>query len=89
MKIKKIPMRRCVACMDSKPKQDLQRIAYYEEKLTIDPTGKANGRGVYLCKNPECIEKAKKRKALQRSFGALIAAEEIDKVFSELENGQK
>ena len=68
MKQNKIPMRRCIGCMESKPKRDLVRIvASEEEGLKIDPSGKANGRGAYLCPNPECVEKAKKKKAEKKS----------------------
>ncbi len=83
-KTKKIPMRRCVGCMESMPKKNLIRIAYYDGIITVDPTGKAKGRGVYLCKSSQCIEKADKRKALQRSFEAEIPDEEIDRIFREL-----
>lgn len=86
LKTKKIPMRRCVACMESKPKQDLLRIAFYEGELTVDISGKAKGRGVYLCNDPECFEKAKKRRALQRNFDGEIKQEQLDKVFQELSN---
>lgn len=84
MKNKKIPMRRCVGCMESKPKAELIRIAYYEGKLTVDPSGKAKGRGVYLCPQDECMKKAKKKRALQRSFEVELSHEDIEKVFLEL-----
>jgi predicted RNA-binding protein YlxR (DUF448 family) len=69
MKTKKIPMRRCVGCMESKPKQDLLRIAGAGGIAAPDPTGKANGRGVYLCKDIACFEKARKKKAITRGLG--------------------
>ena len=77
------PMRRCIGCMESKPKQDLVRIAWYEEVLTLDLTGRQNGRGVYLCRDPECIAKAKKKNAVRRSFRTNIPDEEIDRVLQE------
>ena len=55
MKTKKIPMRRCAGCMESKPKQEMTRIAFYEGKLTVDLTGRALGRGVYLCRR-SCMQ---------------------------------
>jgi len=70
--------------MESKPKQELIRIAYYEGELSVDRTGKAKGRGVYVCRNRECMEKAKKRRALQRNFDAELSGEAIDKIFEEL-----
>ena len=84
MKSKKVPMRRCVGCMESKPKNSLIRIACYEGKVSVDPTGKAKGRGVYICPDRECMEKAKKRRSLQRSFEVEISSEEIEKLFEEL-----
>lgn len=85
MKNKKIPMRRCVGCMESKPKSSLVRIACYDGKVSVDPTGKAKGRGVYLCPDSECMEKAKKRRSLQRSFDTEISEEEMNNIFTELE----
>jgi hypothetical protein len=76
--------------MESKPKQELLRVAFYEGILSLDTTGRAKGRGVYLCRNNVCIEKAQKRKAFSRSFSANIAQSEIDRVCEELKevNGQ-
>lgn len=80
----KVPMRRCIGCMESKPKQELYRIAFYEGQLTADLTGRAKGRGVYLCHDPQCFAKAKKKRAFQRNFAAAIPEEEIDRVYGEL-----
>ena len=77
---KKVPMRRCVGCMESKPKKELIRIAGYEGEVSLDPTGKAKGRGAYLCPNRQCLEKAKKKKALTRSLGLEISAEQMEKL---------
>ncbi len=85
MKNKKIPMRRCIGCMESKPKNSLIRIAFYEGKITVDPTGKAKGRGVYLCYDEACREKARKRRALQRNFETEISGETLEDIFRELE----
>ena len=84
LKNKKTPMRRCVGCMESKPKNALVRIACYEGKLTVDPTGKAKGRGVYLCPNKECMDRARKKRALQRNFEAELSSDEIERIFQEL-----
>lgn len=84
MKNKKIPMRRCAGCMESKPKSSLVRIACYEGELSVDPSGKAKGRGVYLCPKRECMEKARKRRALQRSFDVEIPQERLEEIFEEL-----
>ena len=85
MKERKIPMRRCIGCMTSKEKRELVRIAGFEGQLSVDLTGKAKGRGAYLCmRNPDCGEKAYKRKALERSLGMEISPETKEIIFAEL-----
>ena len=85
MKERKIPMRRCIGCMTSKEKRELVRIAGFEGQLSVDLTGKAQGRGAYLCmRNPDCWEKAYKRKALDRSLGMEISPETKEIIFAEL-----
>lgn len=87
MKMKKIPMRRCVGCMESKPKKELIRIVCDKDNnICLDTTGKANGRGVYLCKNQECLTKARKRKAIERSLEREISGENLDRIFEELKD---
>lgn len=79
-------MRKCVGCNTSKPKQELIRIAFYNGELSIDETGRANGRGVYLCKdNASCIDNAVKRRALQRSFPD-AKPEQISEVLEKLKD---
>jgi len=66
---KKIPNRQCVGCRESKPKKSLIRIVKMEGDLVaVDATGKKNGRGVYICPNPECLSKAMKSKGIERSL---------------------
>ena len=84
MKTRKTPMRRCTGCMESKPKNELLRIACYEGVVSVDPTGKAKGRGIYICPSEECLAKAKKKKALQRSFGTELTAEQEEQLLREI-----
>ena len=85
MKTKKTPMRRCVGCMESKPKQQLIRIVAKEEGgVRIDRTGKANGRGVYLCPGTECFALAKKKKAIQRGLEVEVTEQQLDELREEL-----
>ena len=85
MKERKIPMRRCIGCMTSKEKRELVRIAGFEGQLSVDLTGKAKGRGAYLCmRNQDCWERAYKRKALERSLGMEISPETKEIIFAEL-----
>lgn len=83
-KSKRIPMRRCIGCMESRPKDSLIRVACYEGVITVDPTGKAKGRGVYLCRNENCMKLAMKKKALQRNFNVEIGPDEEEAIFREL-----
>lgn len=84
-KVKKIPQRQCIGCGESRPKKELIRVVRSPEgEISIDFTGKAAGRGAYLCPSDKCLKKALKTKKLSRSleceipediYGAL--AEEI------------
>lgn len=69
MKNKKIPLRKCVACQEMKPKKTLLRIVRTPEgEMKLDPTGKLAGRGAYICTEEECLEKVQKSKGLERAF---------------------
>lgn len=89
MKTKKIPMRRCVGCMESKSKRELIRIVASDGVPKIDLTGKANGRGIYLCPDAECFTKARKRKAIGRGLEIEIEEQQLDNLFKELAEHEK
>lgn len=90
MKSKKIPMRRCVGCMESRPKKELIRIVSDKEgNLNLDVTGKAQGRGAYLCPDTSCFNTARKRNAISRSLGITIPTEKLDVIFEELKKYEK
>lgn len=81
MKVKKIPMRSCVVTHEKLPKQELVRVVRTpEEKVIVDLTGKANGRGAYLKKDKEVFEKAKTKKVLDR----ILEVEVKEEVYDEL-----
>ncbi len=84
MKRKNMPMRRCAGCMESKPQKELIRIAFYEGSLTVDTAGNAKGRGVYLCREMACVEKAEKKRAFQRSFRTDLRNVPLDQIFEEI-----
>lgn len=74
MKKKKIPMRRCIASNEMKPKKEMIRIVRTPEGiLEIDPSGKKNGRGAYISLEPELVEKAKKSNLLERQFEVKVS----------------
>lgn len=67
--MKKIPQRTCIGCGQIKAKKELIRVVKDKEgNISIDRTGKANGRGAYLCDDISCLEKAIKAKKLERTF---------------------
>lgn len=73
MYLKTIPERTCIGCNEKKEKNKLIRIVKDQEgNIDVDLTGKANGRGAYICKNIECLEKAMKTKRLERSLKTKI-----------------
>ena len=76
---KKIPLRRCNGCGESKPKKELVRVVRAPSgEISIDLVGKKPGRGAYLCPNSDCLTKAKKKKALERCFEQPVPAEVYD-----------
>lgn len=89
MKKNNVPMRRCIGCMESKPKGELIRVAFYEGKISLDETGRAKGRGAYLCRNPECFDKAEKRRAFNRAFRSDIDRGDIEALMEEIRNEQE
>lgn len=79
--MKKIPQRTCIGCNVQKNKTDLIRIVINKEgKINIDKTGKANGRGAYICDNIDCLEKMIKSKRLEKNFETKIS----DEIYNDL-----
>lgn len=71
--MKQLPKRTCIGCNEVKLKKDLIRVVKNKEnQIFMDKTGKANGRGAYLCNDKECLEKAIKSKRLERTFEVQI-----------------
>ncbi|MCD7751208.1 MAG: YlxR family protein [Lachnospiraceae bacterium] len=81
---KKIPMRMCVGCGEMKPKKEMMRVVRTpEDTFILDVTGKKNGRGAYLCKNADCLEKAIRNRGLERSFQVRIPEEIMESLTKE------
>ncbi|WP_016998621.1 RNase P modulator RnpM [Mammaliicoccus lentus] len=69
MKKKKIPMRKCILSNEMKPKNDMIRVVKNKEgEIKADATGKAPGRGAYVSKDLEIVEKAQEQGKLERYF---------------------
>ncbi len=76
MKAKKIPMRMCVGCRESREKRELIRVVRSPEgEISLDPVGKKPGRGAYVCRNPECLKTAIRKKQLERQLGLPLTEE--------------
>lgn len=85
VKVRKVPQRMCVGCQEMKPKKELIRIVRTpEETIEIDYTGKKNGRGAYICPNPECLKKAIKAKRLEKAFQQKIDPEVLNQLSERL-----
>lgn len=71
-----MPQRQCIGCGEMKDKKDMIRVLKTPEgEITLDATGRKNGRGAYLCPSMECLKRARKGKGLERSFKMAIPEE--------------
>ncbi|MEG0615938.1 MAG: YlxR family protein [Oscillospiraceae bacterium] len=76
MAIKKIPLRRCNGCNESKPKKELVRVVKSPDgEISLDLIGKKAGRGAYVCKNAACLAKARKSRRIERALECAIPDE--------------
>ena len=90
-KQRKIPMRMCVGCREMKPKMELLRVVKPQDgDARIDRSGKAAGRGAYVCPDEACLKKAVKSKALERAFGVAVPDEIYETLKEQMgeENGR-
>ncbi len=82
---KKIPQRQCMGCRERKAKKELIRVVRTTEgSVILDFSGKANGRGAYICPKMECLQKARKAKSLERSLEVPIPQEVYDRLEKEM-----
>ncbi len=98
--MKKVPLRKCTGCGEMKPKRELIRVVKSPEKrgengelisggeVMLDLTGKASGRGAYVCNNPECFELARKARRFERSLSCKIPDEVYESMSRALKNGE-
>ena len=81
MKERKVPMRSCVVTKEKLPKKELLRIVKFESRVSVDPSGKQNGKGCYIKKDREVLETAKKTKILNR----VLETERPNEIYEEIE----
>ncbi len=85
--MRKVPLRKCVATGEQLPKQELIRVVKSKEgEVSVDPSGKKNGRGAYLKRSLEAIEIAKKKRSLNRALSCEIP-EEVYEELKKYANG--
>ncbi|MDF2520872.1 MAG: putative nucleic-acid-binding protein implicated in transcription termination [Clostridia bacterium] len=88
-KVKKVPLRKCLGCNEMKPKKELIRIVRSPEgKVSIDKTGKAPGRGCYICPSIDCLEKAIKAKRVQSALEVQVDADLFEVLRGQLSKGE-
>ena len=84
---KKIPQRQCMGCRERKNKKDMIRVVRQTDgNVSLDFSGKLNGRGAYICPDLECLKKARKSRALDRSLEVEIPEAVYDRLVAEMEH---
>ena len=68
MTTKRVPLRMCISCRQLFEKKELLRVVRSDDKIFLDITSKASGRGAYVCDNPDCVKKLKKQRLLNKVF---------------------
>lgn len=87
--MKKLPQRTCIGCNSKKDKKELIRIVKNKSgEINVDLTGKMEGRGIYICKNEECLNKAIKNKRISRTFEMEIENSIYEKIRKIINGGE-
>lgn len=85
---KKIPQRQCMGCRERMDKRSLIRVVRAPDgTVSLDFSGKAAGRGAYLCPKAECLKKAQRSRALERALEVSIGAEVYERLEKEIAHG--
>lgn len=86
---RKIPLRRCNGCGESKPKKELVRVVRAQDgTVSLDLTGKKPGRGAYVCPSAACLAKARKARRIERALEVSIPNEIYAAMEAEIEKGE-
>lgn len=82
---KKVPLRMCTGCGEMKPKKELVRVVRSPEgEISLDLTGRAPGRGAYVCRSTACLQKARRARRLEKAFSCKIPDEVYDRMEGEM-----
>ena len=88
-KVRKIPMRTCIACREEKPKKEMLRVVRSSEgAISLDFSGKLPWRGAYICNSAECVKKLKKYRLLNKTFSADVPEEVYARIEEEFLGGK-
>ena len=86
MKTRKIPMRMCVGCREMKEKRSLLRVVKSPEgAISFDRVGKAPGRGAYVCRSKECLDRAVRQRQLERALETKIDEQVFAQLMEEID----
>jgi hypothetical protein len=81
VKARKIPQRTCIVCQKTLSKKEMVRVVRTPEgAVEIDPTGKKNGRGAYICGDLEGFKRARKTRAFERGLKISLSPEQYDRL---------
>lgn len=87
MQDKRVPLRKCTGCREMRSKVELIRIVKSKDLgISIDFEGKKSGRGAYVCKNLDCLRRARKMRKFEKSFSCKVPDEVYESLEEELEN---
>ncbi len=78
------PLRMCVVCRQMKEKAELLRVVKNDNGFSVDPMGKAQGRGAYICKAGDCCEKFEKQRSFERAFRCTLGQDVKEAIKKEL-----
>ena len=86
---KKIPQRQCMGCRERKAKREMIRVVRMTDgNVSLDFSGKLNGRGAYICPDPECLKKAQKTRSLERRLEVPIPETVYERLAAEMEGAE-
>ncbi len=83
---KRIPDRQCICCREMRPKTELIRIVKIDSDISLDRTGKMNGRGAYVCGKSDCIKSLIRHRSLDKAFRMHVSDEVYEQLIKESES---
>ena len=89
MQQRKTPIRKCLGCNEMKPKKELVRVVRTPEgEISVDLTGRKNGRGAYICRSKDCLKKARKQRSISKALNCEITDEVFEQLLEQIEEDE-